>query len=153
MCPRLSKTISILKPTSDKSWRTAPEFYPGSLWCVRMIGQCVLCSWATQYSVLPYCRAPLEMSRKWGSYYIANLLLKTYFKLNSASLSKNILNSLRAGGRDMPAFSNFPRSQQITFKYHQGVLAFLEENYVDVRPPPLPLRTYSVLTTLRLRNI
>ncbi|KAH6651061.1 hypothetical protein F5144DRAFT_558272 [Chaetomium tenue] len=75
-------------------------------------------------------RAPLEESRKWGSYYIANLLLKTYFKLNSASLSKNILNSLRAGGRDMPEFSAFPKSQRVTFKYHEGVLAFLEENYV-----------------------
>ena len=84
-------------------------------------------------------RASLEASRKWGSYYIANLLLKTYFKLNSASLSKNILNSLRAGGRDMPSFSAFPKSQQVTFKYHQGVLAFLEENYVDVLPPsPTP---------------
>ncbi|KAL2145325.1 hypothetical protein VTI28DRAFT_7542 [Corynascus sepedonium] len=76
-------------------------------------------------------RAPLEESRKWGSYYIANLLLKTYFKLNSASLSKNILNSLRAGGRDMPDFSLFPKSQQVTFKYHEGVLAFLEENYIQ----------------------
>ena len=83
---------------------------------------------------LPGHRAPLEESRKWGIYYIANLLLKTYFKLNSASLSKNILNSLRAGGRDMPSFKAFPRSQQVTFKYHQGVLAFLEENYVDVWP-------------------
>ncbi|KAH6634112.1 hypothetical protein B0J18DRAFT_415323 [Chaetomium sp. MPI-SDFR-AT-0129] len=75
-------------------------------------------------------RASLEESRKWGSYYIANLLLKTYFKLNSASLSKNILNSLRVGTRDMPKFSAFPKSQQVTFKYHEGVLAFLEENYV-----------------------
>ncbi|KAL1843718.1 hypothetical protein VTJ49DRAFT_99 [Mycothermus thermophilus] len=76
-------------------------------------------------------RAPIEESRKWGSYYIANLLLKTYFKLNSASLSKNILNSLRASGRDMPDFSAFPKSQRVTFKYHEGVLAFLEENYVQ----------------------
>jgi hypothetical protein len=85
------------------------------------------------YQVSPCHRAPLEESRKWGSYYIANLLLKTYFKLNSASLSKNILNSLRVGGRDMPDFSVFPKSQQVTFKYHEGVLAFLEENYVHVR--------------------
>ncbi|KAL2270942.1 hypothetical protein VTJ83DRAFT_313 [Remersonia thermophila] len=76
-------------------------------------------------------RAPIEESRKWGSYYIANLLLKTYFKLNSASLSKNILNSLRASGKDMPDFSAFPKSQRVTFKYHEGVLAFLEENYVQ----------------------
>lgn len=77
-------------------------------------------------------RAPMEESRKWGSYYIANLLLKTYFRLNSSSLSKNILNSLRAGRGDMPDFSAFPKSQQVTFKYHQGVLAFLEENYAEV---------------------
>ncbi|KAJ4290651.1 COP9 signalosome (CSN) subunit [Collariella sp. IMI 366227] len=76
-------------------------------------------------------RAPLDESRKWGIYYITNLLLKTYFKLNSANLSKNILNSLRAGGADMPDFSAFPKSQQVTFRYHQGVLAFLEENYAQ----------------------
>lgn len=81
----------------------------------------------------PCSRAPLIESRKWGIYYITNLLLKTYFKLNSANLSKNILNSLRAGGADMPDFSAFPKSQQVTFRYHQGVLAFLEENYAQVR--------------------
>jgi hypothetical protein len=32
----------------------------------------------------------------------------------------------------MPEFSAFPKSQQVTFKYHEGVLAFLEENYVLV---------------------
>ncbi len=98
-----------------------------------------------------FSRAPLEASRKWGSYYIANLLLKTYFKLNSASLSKNILNSLRAGGRDMPNFNAFPKSQQVTFKYHQGVLAFLEENYVDVLPSPPT--TEATLTNFRPRPI
>lgn len=29
----------------------------------------------------------------------------------------------------MPDFSAFPKSQQVTFKYHEGVLAFLEEHY------------------------
>ena len=28
------------------------------------------------------CRAPLEESRKWGLYYITNLLFKTYFKVS-----------------------------------------------------------------------
>lgn len=32
----------------------------------------------------------------------------------------------------MPDFSAFPKSQQVTFKYHEGVLSFLEENYVEV---------------------
>ena len=80
-------------------------------------------------------RAPLEESRKWGIYYIVNLLFKTYFRLNSASLSKNMLKSLTAGRGDMPGLSAFPKSQQVTFKYYEGVLHFLEENYVEVGYP------------------
>ncbi|KAK4160984.1 putative COP9 signalosome complex subunit 12 [Cladorrhinum sp. PSN259] len=76
-------------------------------------------------------RAALEESRKWGIYYIINLLFKTYFKLNSPSLSKNVLRVLTAGRGDMPDFYSFPRSQQVTFKYHEGVLNFLEENYTE----------------------
>ncbi|KAK4193501.1 putative COP9 signalosome complex subunit 12 [Podospora australis] len=76
-------------------------------------------------------RAPLAESRKWGIYYIINLLFKTYFKLNSTSLSKNVIKVLTAGRGDMPDFYAFPKSQQVTFKYHEGVLAFLEENYVE----------------------
>ena len=74
-------------------------------------------------------RAPLPESRKWGSYYIINLLLKTHFRLNSVSLSNSILRMLNANKADMPDFSAFPKSQQVTFKYHEGVLAFLEEHY------------------------
>lgn len=80
-------------------------------------------------------RAPLEESRKWGIYFIINLLFKTYFRLNQASLSRNILKNLRANERDMPQLSHFPKSQQVTFKYYEGVLFFLEEKYVEVRLP------------------
>lgn len=76
-------------------------------------------------------RAPLAESRKWGIYYAINLLFKTYFRLNSASLSKHVLRSLSAGRGDMPELDSFPKSQQVTFKYYEGVLAFLEESYVD----------------------
>lgn len=76
-------------------------------------------------------RAPLEDSRKWGIYYIINLLFKTYFRLNQASLSRNILKNLRANERDMPSLNQFPKSQQVTFKYYEGVLFFLEENYIE----------------------
>ncbi|EJT74452.1 CSN12 [Gaeumannomyces tritici R3-111a-1] len=76
-------------------------------------------------------RAPLEDSRKWGIYYIINLLFKTYFKLNSASLSRNILKALNAYKGDMPALVQFPKSQQVTFRYYEGVLSFLDENYVE----------------------
>lgn len=77
-------------------------------------------------------RAPLDDSRKWGIYYIINLLFKTYFKLNSVSLSKNILRALQAGRFDMPPLHAFPKSHQVTFKYYVGVILFLEENYADV---------------------
>lgn len=32
----------------------------------------------------------------------------------------------------MPTLSAFPKSQQVTFKYYEGVLSFLEEDYVEV---------------------
>lgn len=75
--------------------------------------------------------APLEESRKWAIYYIVNLLFKTYFKLNSASLSRTILTSLTAYEQrgDLPPLEAFPKSQRVTFRYYEGVLYFLEENY------------------------
>ncbi|KAJ4394040.1 COP9 signalosome (CSN) subunit [Gnomoniopsis smithogilvyi] len=76
-------------------------------------------------------RSPLEDSKKWGIYYIINLLFKTYFRLNQASLSRNILKNLHANEKDMPTLSQFPKSQQVTFKYYEGVLFFLEENYIE----------------------
>jgi len=74
----------------------------------------------------------LSTSRKWGIYGIINLLFKTYFRLNSASLSRNVLKALSAYRGDMPLLEAFPASQQVTFKYYEGLLSFLEENYVEV---------------------
>lgn len=84
--------------------------------------------------VLTARRAPLDESRKWGIYYIINLLFKTYFKLNSISLSKNILKAIQAYRGDMPGLEAFPMAHQVTFKYYVGVILFLEENYVEVSP-------------------
>lgn len=42
---------------------------------------------------------------------------------------------ISAGRADIPPIDKFPKSQQVTFKYYEGVLAFLEENYVEVRGP------------------
>jgi hypothetical protein len=78
-------------------------------------------------------RAPLEESRKWGLYYTANLQFKTYFKLNSPSLCKNVIRALGAGRTDMPDLDAFPRSHIVTWKYYVGVLRFLEEDYAGVR--------------------
>ncbi|KAI9837067.1 MAG: COP9 signalosome (CSN) subunit [Sarea resinae] len=74
-------------------------------------------------------RAPVEDSRKWGLYYTANLLFKTYFKLNSIGLSKNILRAIEASKSDMPELEYFPAAHIVTFKYYVGVIHFLEEDY------------------------
>ena len=76
-------------------------------------------------------RAPLDESRKWGLYYTTNLLFKTYFKLNSVGLSKNILRALSASKTDMPELDTFPKSHIVTFKYYVGVIQFLEEDYAN----------------------
>ena len=78
---------------------------------------------------IPLHRAPIEDSRKWGIYYITNLLFKTYFKLNSISLSKNILRALSASTNDLPTLDAFPRSHRVTFFYYVGVIRFLGEEY------------------------
>lgn len=80
----------------------------------------------------------LVNSRKWGIYGLINLLFKTYFKLNSASLSRNILRALTAYKGDMPGLDKFPKSQRVTFKYYEGVVYFLEENYAEVSPKMWP---------------
>jgi hypothetical protein len=33
---------------------------------------------------------------------------------------------------DMPPLEMFPKSQRVTFKFYEGVLLFLEENYIKV---------------------
>ncbi|KAF2205342.1 hypothetical protein GQ43DRAFT_362599 [Delitschia confertaspora ATCC 74209] len=75
-------------------------------------------------------RNPIMDSRKWGTYYMANLQFKTYFKLKAISLSKNIIRSINAQN-DLPELESFPKSHRVTFKYYVGVLAFLQENYTE----------------------
>ncbi|KAF3348588.1 hypothetical protein VD0002_g6072 [Verticillium dahliae] len=70
-------------------------------------------------------------TRKWGVYATINLLFKTYFKLNSASLARTILKALATNRADMAPLEAYPAPQRVTFKYYEGVLFFLEENYVE----------------------
>jgi COP9 signalosome complex subunit 12 len=76
-------------------------------------------------------RAELHESRKWGIYSTTNLLFKTYFKLNSISLTKNVIRALQAAQEDLPPLEMFPKSHRCTFKYYRGVIDFLQENYAD----------------------
>jgi hypothetical protein len=47
-------------------------------------------------------------------------------------MSRTILKALSAYRGDMPPLESFPRAQRVTFKYYEGVLFFLEENYNEV---------------------
>ncbi|EAA66533.1 hypothetical protein AN0434.2 [Aspergillus nidulans FGSC A4] len=76
-------------------------------------------------------RAPKEESRKWGVYYMSNLLFKTYFKINAVGLSKNLLRALNAQSHDLPDKELYPRSHIVTFNYFVGVIFFLDENYAE----------------------
>ncbi|KAJ3024292.1 COP9 signalosome (CSN) subunit [Thoreauomyces humboldtii] len=68
-----------------------------------------------------------SQSRKWGTYHIVNLLFMTYFRLTQTNLCASILRSLKAG--DLPPIDRFPIPDQLTFRYHVGVLAFYNEEY------------------------
>ncbi len=76
-------------------------------------------------------RAELTESRKWAIYSTTNLLFKTYFKLNSISLTKNVIRALEAASDDLPPLELFPKSHRCTFKYYRGVIEFLQENYTE----------------------
>lgn len=76
-------------------------------------------------------RAELTESRKWGIYSTTNLLFKTYFKLNSISLTRNVIRALEAASADLPPLQLFPKSHQCTFKYYRGVIEFVQEHYAE----------------------
>ncbi|GAA6040960.1 hypothetical protein JCM8097_000512 [Rhodosporidiobolus ruineniae] len=66
-------------------------------------------------------------SRKMGTYYLATLLFKVYFRLNSTALCRNLIRGI--GAADLPPLSAFPRAHQVTYTYYMGVFAFLREDY------------------------
>ncbi|GAA5834958.1 hypothetical protein JCM3766R1_002053 [Sporobolomyces carnicolor] len=68
-------------------------------------------------------------SRKMGTYYLATLLFKTYFKLNSTALCKNIIRGIHAA--ELPTLDKYPRAHQTGYNYYLGVFAFLREDYKD----------------------
>ena len=75
-------------------------------------------------------RSPIELSRKWGTYYITGLLFKVYFRLNKLSLCRNVLQAISVS--EVPNLELFPRAHIVTFRYYLGVYSFLNEDYVKV---------------------
>ncbi|KAH7105633.1 PCI-domain-containing protein [Auriculariales sp. MPI-PUGE-AT-0066] len=75
-------------------------------------------------------QSPYQQSRKWGVYYTVGLVLKCYFRVNRIALSKNVLRALKAQP-DVPPLSNYPRADQVTYRYYVGMLGFLNEEYLQ----------------------
>lgn len=73
----------------------------------------------------------MHESRKWAVYTIANLQFKTYFKLKTITLCKNLIKSIGAQA-DMPKWDQYPKAHRVTYMYYCGVIAFLQEDYTRV---------------------
>ncbi|PNS21618.1 Protein CSN12 [Sphaceloma murrayae] len=82
------------------------------------------------FALVTQDRSPAP-NRKYGTYFIAVLLFKTYFRLNSISLCKNIVRSINASAGDMPPLELFPKSHRVMYRYYVGVVSFLEERYAE----------------------
>ncbi|KAL8286185.1 hypothetical protein RQP46_004673 [Phenoliferia psychrophenolica] len=71
----------------------------------------------------------ISRSRKMGTYYMAVLLFKTYFRLKSTALCKNIVKGIRAS--ELPPLEHYPAAHQVAYNYYLGVFAFLREDYLE----------------------
>ncbi|GAA94337.1 uncharacterized protein L969DRAFT_89991 [Mixia osmundae IAM 14324] len=69
-----------------------------------------------------------EQSKRLGTYHTACLLFKTYFKLKTTALCKNIIRGI-GSATDLPPLTVFSKADQITYRYYMGVFAFLREDY------------------------
>ncbi|KAF8607001.1 hypothetical protein BDV93DRAFT_604299 [Ceratobasidium sp. AG-I] len=67
-------------------------------------------------------------SRKWGIYHVVGVVMKCYFKVNRITLSRNIIRAIHAN-TDIPPLSQYPRADQVTYKYYVGLINFLNENH------------------------
>ncbi|KAI1320450.1 COP9 signalosome (CSN) subunit [Mortierella claussenii] len=72
-------------------------------------------------------RSPIELSKKWGTYNVACVLFRTYFKLKSHSLCKNIIRAIKVS--ELPDLSEFPMAHQVTMRYYTGVLSSFDEDF------------------------
>ncbi|KAF9206752.1 COP9 signalosome (CSN) subunit [Haplosporangium sp. Z 27] len=77
-------------------------------------------------------RSPLSISKKWGTYGIVCILFRTYFRLKSHNLCKNILRAIKVA--DLPDLDRFPMAHQVSMRYYTGVLASFDEDFAKAEP-------------------
>ncbi|KAF9980829.1 COP9 signalosome (CSN) subunit [Modicella reniformis] len=92
--------------------------------CARMLNK--------SFTLCATDRSPQNVSKKWGTYNIVSILFRTYFKLKSHNLCKNILRAVKAA--DLPELDQFPMSHQVTMRYYTGVLSFFNEDFKKAEP-------------------
>jgi COP9 signalosome complex subunit 12 len=73
----------------------------------------------------------LASSKRWGTYFFAGELFKTYFKLNKQPLAKSVLKVISAMVKELPALNKFPKSHQVTYLYYWGVILFIDGDYTE----------------------
>ncbi|KAF9196403.1 COP9 signalosome (CSN) subunit [Haplosporangium sp. Z 11] len=116
----LNNDLRKLAVEADKQMQAKGETPSKLEDCARLINK--------SFTVCITDRAPLNVSRKWGTYNIIGILFRTYFKLGSHNLCKNILRAVKAS-LDMPDLEKFPMSHQVTIRYYTGVLSFFNEDF------------------------
>ncbi|KAG5440799.1 hypothetical protein PCK2_000098 [Pneumocystis canis] len=98
------RDLEMLASKADSFLRSKNEKAEKSEEAARMINKA--------FTICITDRAPIEISRKWGTYYIIGTLFKIYFKINKFSLSKNVLSAIQVS--DMPPLECFPKSHVVT---------------------------------------
>ncbi|KAJ1796786.1 COP9 signalosome (CSN) subunit [Coemansia sp. RSA 2399] len=69
----------------------------------------------------------LSKSRKWGTYHMANILFKLYLRLKAYNLCNSMIRAIKTS--ELPSLDRFPMGDQVTFRFHRGMLAFRGEKY------------------------
>lgn len=81
----------------------------------------------TSFGICCSDRSASKETKKGGVIYMASLLFKLYFKLNSTALCKNVIRGVE--NADLSAGLYIPMAHQVTYRYYMGVWSFLQEDY------------------------
>ncbi|KAJ2466366.1 COP9 signalosome (CSN) subunit [Coemansia sp. RSA 2322] len=73
----------------------------------------------------------LSKSRKWGTYHLANLLFALYLRQKAYNMCNSMIRAIKAS--ELPALDRFPMSDQVSFRYYRGMLAFQGENFAAAK--------------------
>ncbi|KAJ2743548.1 COP9 signalosome (CSN) subunit [Coemansia sp. BCRC 34301] len=73
----------------------------------------------------------LSISRKWGTYHLANLLFALYLRQKAFNMCNSMVRAIKTS--ELPALNQFPMSDQVSFRYYRGMLAFQGESFAAAK--------------------